>query len=736
MSSAAGTVCNPLVRCGDRVEPGQPLWEVDGKRLQPSPVVGTVVQLANLPDTRAHRMLPAIFIEPAAGSIPQAFSPLAAEQVSVSALKARIAAAGVCTDHNTSDRLRRLLDPTADNRVEELVVLGIDQEPLITAFAAQLQERRTAVPKAVALMGRIAGARTVYLAVPETRAAEWKNACSSLRVEVLPIPPRYPHSLREMVIHRHGLGAETAFIGLESTLAALDAVETGTVRHQTVLSIIGPGRKPLGNFRVPLGVSLQEVMNVIGVQPGEWDKVVAGGPMRGFAQYALAGAIDSGHHGLMHIPAEEVIEWVGDPCVNCGRCLDICPARLQVQLIGRYSEFSLFERTRSFDIDQCIGCGLCATVCPSRRPLLHLIDLAKQQLPDAGTMGVKAVDRTSDRLPRLPDLAHDESVSLPDNDPAMAMFGRLPRFIVGSAPHWRMRRHLTHHHIAFILALLPAVLASAVSRFFDPAATRSDAVSGPFSDLILSLMAELGLNAGFLWFSGVIGTVLLGLGLGLLVEYLCQVMMRQPYLVVNGHGALMGLLVAMLMPPGVPIWILALALIVTIVIGKQVFGGIGYFPLHPAMVGWLVILLSWPRYIYPLGDSTIAGAHLAVVGLTLIGGLGLCAAGYIRFHIPIGVLVGVALFSILLQGRLEGGIWDQFLSGHVMLAAFFVATEPTCSPSNRLAMVLFGIGTGCLIVLIRAFGIWPDAIPFAVLLMNILNPLIDRLRPAVKKLAT
>jgi len=100
----------------------------------------------------------------------------------------------------------------------------------------------------------------------------------------------------------------------------------------------------------------------------------------------------------------------------------------------------------------------------------------------------------------------------------------------------------------------------------------------------------------------------------------------------------------------------------------------------------------------------------------------------------------VVVFSLVFQGDLTTGIVgqpasivDQLLTGHVALAAFFLATDSTSSPANKLAKLIYGFGTGFLIVLIRAYGIWPDAVPFAILLMNVMSPLLDRIRRGVKK---
>ncbi|MHC4942824.1 MAG: RnfABCDGE type electron transport complex subunit D, partial [Planctomycetota bacterium] len=313
------------------------------------------------------------------------------------------------------------------------------------------------------------------------------------------------------------------------------------------------------------------------------------------------------------------------------------------------------------------------------------------------------------------------------------MSSEAPRFVVGTAPHWRSRTSIAGTNYAFMLALAPAALVGAIAYSFGSKAVAMTAGTGPLAQVIKVLVEEMGMNAGVLWFLGTLGIVLLGIGMGILTEYLCQMLMRQPYHVTNGHGALMGMILALLMPPTAPWWLLVIGVVVAIFVGKQIFGGIGGYPMHPAIVGWLVLLLSWPGRLYPVDMGSICAAHVAPIIATAAGGLALLALGYIRWQIPTGVILGVVIFGFILGGDLDGNVADQLLTGHVLLAAFFLSTDSTCSPVNKLAMWIYGLGTGLLIILIRAYGIWPDAVPFAVLLMNILFPLLDRIRPRVKE---
>lgn len=308
-----------------------------------------------------------------------------------------------------------------------------------------------------------------------------------------------------------------------------------------------------------------------------------------------------------------------------------------------------------------------------------------------------------------------------------------PKFYVGPAPHWRNSKSIAHMNYAYLLALLPAGMLGCIAHSFGPSAAAMNVAEGPLARIIEVLVKEMGVDAGVLWLGGTLGILAMGMGLGILVEYACQVLMRQPYHATNGHGALMGLIIAMLMPPTVPWWVLFAGIVVTIVIGKQIFGGIGSYPMHPAVVGWLILLLSWQNHLYPVNMASIAAVHMAPILATMAGGLALIALGYMRFEIPMAVILGVVGSSLIFQADLSGSVLDQLLTGHVALAAFFLATDTTSSPANKAAMWIFGLGIGFLIILIRAYGIWPDAVPFAVLLMNVLFPLLDRIRPRVKE---
>ncbi len=231
---------------------------------------------------------------------------------------------------------------------------------------------------------------------------------------------------------------------------------------------------------------------------------------------------------------------------------------------------------------------------------------------------------------------------------------------------------------------------------------------------------------------------------------------------------MIGLLLAMLLPAATPWWAVIVGTFTAIVIGKQIYGGIGCNPLNPALVAVAMMALSWKAVmnfdaalvnydlgfymVYPLGAlkhfGPEASYHYNFVNLLLgeqIGGLGstfglgliaggiyLMIRGFIRWEISLSFVVGIlatsAVFYLAAPDKYVHPLF-HLLCGYTLIGAFFLAPEDSSSPVNFLPMILYGLGAGVLTVLIRNIGAFADGVVFAILMMNVANPLLDKIRP-------
>ena len=239
----------------------------------------------------------------------------------------------------------------------------------------------------------------------------------------------------------------------------------------------------------------------------------------------------------------------------------------------------------------------------------------------------------------------------------------------------------------------------------------------------------------------------------------------QPFLR-DGSVLVTAALLALAVPPSLPWWLAAFGTAVAVLLGKHAYGGLGQNPFNPAMVGYAVLLVSFPLEMtrWPAPDAgwdaltgataldalrtglresyTIeeirAGAEFGAIGgadgewvnlAALAGGLYLLARRVIRWQIPVAVLAGLALPAAVAHGLDPGahaGAAFHLASGAAMLAAFFIATDPVSAATSDRGRLFYGAGIGLLTWTIRTYGSFPDGVAFAVLLMTLAVPLVDR----------
>ena len=320
----------------------------------------------------------------------------------------------------------------------------------------------------------------------------------------------------------------------------------------------------------------------------------------------------------------------------------------------------------------------------------------------------------------------------------------MKQLIVAPAPHAHSGDSIRRNMLLVILALVPAYIVSVIE---------------------------------FGW--GALITAAISVAACVLTEWLISrfLLKEQKQTIGDLSAVLTGLLLAFNLPSSIDWWIVLIGAVVAIGVGKMSFGGLGQNPFNPALVGRVFLLISFPaqmttwpvakgfatsyldaetgatplyflKHIGKTGDLSVLDqlpslwdSFLGVMGGSLgevsaialiIGGLILICCRVITWHIPVSIIATVALFSwIATPAGMDPHVFIgyELLSGGLMLGAFFMATDYVTSPMSAWGKIIFGIGIGFIMMVIRTWGAYPEGMSFAILIMNACVPLLNKIRP-------
>lgn len=315
----------------------------------------------------------------------------------------------------------------------------------------------------------------------------------------------------------------------------------------------------------------------------------------------------------------------------------------------------------------------------------------------------------------------------------------MSQLIVSSAPHIHGNDSVRRNMLNVIIALCPAYVVSVLA---------------------------------FGW--SVLITTAISVAACVLFEYVfTRFVFKQKSTIGDLSAILTGLLLAFNLPSNLPWWQVLIGAFVAIVVAKLSFGGLGQNIFNPALVGRVFLLIAfpvqmttWPR---PLGFDTsyvqaVSGATplslmkdalkkhnaeildqlpslwdmtLGFIGgsfgevsalLLLVGGIYLICTKTITWHIPVSILATVFCVSGLMYvGGMQGAAapWYHLVSGGLMLGAIFMATDYVTSPMTAVGQIIYGVGIGLIVMVIRTWGAYPEGVSFAILIMNACTPLLN-----------
>ena len=293
----------------------------------------------------------------------------------------------------------RKLSLPKDAKVDTLVINGSECEPYLTCDYRLMLEESEKVVLGSWLIAKIIGVSKCIIGVEDNKqpaAEKMRETIAKLGVDKMDPPvkmtvmvtqTRYPQGSEKQLIQaltgrmvpKGGLPLNVGVVvqNIATANACLEAIRNGKPVIDRVLTVSGLGIKTPKNLRVPIGTSIQDIINHCGGYSADTVKILTGGPMMGRTIADLDVAVTKGTSGLLFLTKAETHLDAYQPCISCGECVDACPMGLEPNRVSQYIEVGRPLETERFGVKECFECGCCSYSCPAKRPLVQFMQVAK-----------------------------------------------------------------------------------------------------------------------------------------------------------------------------------------------------------------------------------------------------------------------------------------------------------------------------------------------------------------------
>lgn len=394
LSQHTGAPCKPVVSIGEVVKKGQLIGEPTAFVSAPvhSSVAGKVVAMGDFPNAMG-RMVTSLVIE---NDGTEEWTSLKDDpdymRLRPEELKEKIKNAGIVGLGGAAFPTAVKLSPPKEKPIDTVIINGAECEPYLTADYRLMIEKPFEVIEGLRILMKVLGVNRGFIGIENNKPdaiERMKEAAGGERgIEVCALEVKYPQGAEKMLIKAitgrevppRGLPMDVATVvqNVGTAYAIYEAVRFGKPLIERVVTVTGEGIRRPSNLMVRIGTLVSELIEDCGGFVNGAGKVIAGGPMMGFALGTLDVPVTKGTSGILVIPEEGVIHAEEfKPCIRCGRCIDICPMGLMPSILSVLSEKGHYEDMKEYNLFDCFECGSCAYVCPSKRPIVQLIRLGK-----------------------------------------------------------------------------------------------------------------------------------------------------------------------------------------------------------------------------------------------------------------------------------------------------------------------------------------------------------------------
>ncbi len=278
--------------------------------------------------------------------------------------------------------------------IDTILVNGCECEPYLTADYRLMVEAPGPIITGALLAARACGARNVVIAIEDNKPLAVDTlqiAAKGTDVKISSLHTKYPQGGEKQTINaalgrtvpggKLPLDVGVVVVNVGTAAAIARAVLRGKALTHRVVTVSGAGIKSPKNLLVPVGVSYRELIDFCGGLKSSAVRVVAGGPMMGFAFGDLDAPVTKGTSGITILTDDDVEQASETSCLRCGRCVGACPMNLVPTKLALGSRANQWDLLGKYHVASCMECGCCGYVCPANIPLVQLIRMGKALMP-------------------------------------------------------------------------------------------------------------------------------------------------------------------------------------------------------------------------------------------------------------------------------------------------------------------------------------------------------------------
>ena len=396
LSQHIGAPAKPVVAKGDVVKVGTLLAEAGGFVSAPiySSVSGKVAKIDSAFDASGYRK-PAIIVSVEGDeweeSIDRSEDLVKVEdrpELTPESIVESIKKAGVTGMGGAGFPTFIKLCPPPGATAECVIINAVECEPYITSDYRLMMEHADEIIVGLQLLMKAAKVEKGYIGIETNKPAAiellTQKAAADPRIEVVPLKQRYPQGgekqLVDAVIRRQvpappaipvNVGAIVQNVG--TAFAVYQAVMKNKPLFERYTTVTGKKLSKPGNYLVRMGTPMRDLIEICGGMPDDDNKLLAGGPMMGRALTTDEVPVCKGTNSITILSGSDARRKPADPCIRCGKCVNVCPMGLEPYLLATLSAKKMWERAEAEDVVSCIECGSCQFTCPSHRPILDNI---------------------------------------------------------------------------------------------------------------------------------------------------------------------------------------------------------------------------------------------------------------------------------------------------------------------------------------------------------------------------